>query len=82
MLLDIPYELLIINLMLPVGSGEAVLLYLDRTKPEALKRVIVTTASPRLLHGQFLEKVCRLLEKPFDVTRLVTYARECVGEAA
>ena len=82
LLLDISYELLIIDLMLPVMNGEAVLLHLDRTKPEALKRVIVTTASPRQLKGEFLKKVCRLIEKPFDVRRLIDYARECVADAA
>jgi CheY-like chemotaxis protein len=78
----IPYELLIIDLMLPVLNGEAVLIHLHQTRPESLRRVIVTTASPRLLDGEFLQRVCKLLEKPFDVERLVTYARECVVQAA
>lgn len=74
----VTYELLIIDLMLPQVSGEEVLDYLDNTKPEALRRVIVTTASPRLLSCEFLERICKILAKPFDIDQLVLMARECM----
>lgn len=77
LLRDVTYELLIIDLMLPQISGEAVLDYLDATRPGALRRVIVTTASPRLLSCEFLERICRILAKPFDVDELILMAREC-----
>jgi two-component system OmpR family response regulator len=73
----VAYDLLIIDLMLPEVSGEEVLGYLEEEKPRWLRRVIVTTASPRSLSCEFLHKVCRLLEKPFDIDKLILWAREC-----
>ena len=73
----VPYELLIIDLTLPLIDGDKVLAHLELTQPGTLRRVIVTTASPRQLSCEFLEKICRLLAKPFDVDQLVLYAREC-----
>lgn len=74
------YDLLILDLMLPDVSGEAVLDYLDIAQPAYLRRVIVTTASPRRFSCEFLERICRLLEKPFNVDQLVLFARECAAE--
>ena len=71
------YDLLIIDLKLPQVSGEAVLGYLDDARPKYLRRVIVTTASPRQLSSEFLGRICHLLEKPFDVDQLVLFARQC-----
>lgn len=73
----VAYDLLIIDLLIPQISGEDVLSFLEREKPRWLRRVIVTTASPRSLSCEFLEKICRILEKPFDIDRLVLWAREC-----
>lgn len=75
------YDLLILDLMLPDIDGEAVLGYLEETQPSHLRRVIVTTASPRRFSCEFLERICRLLEKPFNVSELVLMARECTGES-
>jgi DNA-binding response OmpR family regulator len=75
----VPYELLIIDLTLPVVSGEQILGFIEQTKPKWLRRVIVTTASPQRFSCEFLEKICRLLIKPFDVEQLILYARECLG---
>lgn len=74
------YDLLIIDLKLPQVSGEEVLGFIEETKPKYLRRVIVTTASPRQLSGEFLQRVCHLLEKPFDVSQLVLFARQCREE--
>ena len=78
LLSDVTYELLIIDLMLPVINGEQVLDFLDETKPETIRRVIVTTASPRLLNCEFLDRICRVLAKPFDIDQLILLARECM----
>jgi DNA-binding response OmpR family regulator len=73
----IAYDLLIVDLMLPQIGGEALLDHLERTQPKYLQRVIVTTASPNRVSGEFLERICRLLTKPFDIDQLVVIAREC-----
>jgi DNA-binding response OmpR family regulator len=73
----VAYDLLILDLMLPQIGGEEVLGFLHETKPAYLRRVIVTTASPRKLNCEFLERICRLLAKPFDIDQLILFAREC-----
>ena len=75
----VAYDLLILDLMLPGVGGEAILDYLDATQPKFLRRVIITTASPRKMSKNFLERICRILEKPFDINQLVLIARECAA---
>ncbi|MEA2491133.1 MAG: two-component system, NtrC family, response regulator PilR [Acidobacteriota bacterium] len=74
---SIAYDLLIVDLMLPEIGGEAVLGYLEETQPTYLRRVVVTTASPGRMSCEFLQRVCRLLAKPFDIDELVLIARQC-----
>ena len=78
---SVAYDLLVVDLVMPALSGEAVLDYLEEQRPRYLRRVIVTTASPRHLSCEFLERICRLLEKPFDIKKLILYARECTDAA-
>jgi DNA-binding response OmpR family regulator len=77
LLASVAYDLLIVDLMLPEIGGEALLGYLEREQPRYLRRVVVTTASPRKMSCEFLQRVCRLLAKPFDIDELVLIAREC-----
>jgi CheY-like chemotaxis protein len=82
LLKTVAYDLLIIDLMLPEINGEQVLDYLEQTQPDYLRRVIVTTASPAKMSCEFLQRVCRLLAKPFDIQQLVLFARECADSEA
>ena len=82
LLREVAYDLLILDLFLPEISGELVLDYLEQEQPKYLRRVIVTTASPRQLTCEFLQRVCKLLEKPFDIERLKLFARECADSDA
>lgn len=77
---SVAYDLLILDLMLPEVGGEALLGYLEQTQPRYLRRVIVTTASPRRMNCDFLTRICRLLAKPFDIKELVLIAKECAIE--
>jgi len=74
----VAYDLLIIDLILPFVSGEEVMTFIEETQPRTLRRVIVMTASPRKLSCEFLERICKILAKPFDIEELVLMARECV----
>lgn len=77
-LLDsVAYDLLIVDLLLPKVSGAQVIDFIEMRRPTYLRRVIVTTASPTIQNCEFLEKICRLLIKPFDIDQLILYAREC-----
>ena len=77
LLRTVAYDLLIVDLMLPELGGEALLDYLEAAQPHYLRRVVITTASPNRMSCAFLERICRLLAKPFDIEELVLIAREC-----
>ena len=74
----VAYDLLILDLVLPLVSGEQVMEFLEATQPRTLRRVIVMTASPRALRWEFLRRICKVLTKPFDIHELVVMAQECV----
>ena len=80
LLKTVAYDLLILDLMLPEESGEDVMEYLEEAQPRSLRSVIVMTASPRQLSCEFLERICKILAKPFDINELVLMARECVQD--
>ena len=82
LLKSVAYDLLILDLVLPLVSGEEVMTFLESTQPGTLRRVIVMTASPRKLSCEFLERICKILAKPFDINELVLMARECVQESS
>jgi len=77
LLATVAYDLLIVDLMLPDIGGDVLLGYLEVTQPKYLRRVIVTTASPARMSCEFLQRICRLLAKPFNIDELVLIAREC-----
>ena len=76
----VAYDLLILDLILPMVSGEEVMTFLEATQPSSLRRVIVMTASPRQLSCEFLQRICKILAKPFDIDELVLMARQCVKD--
>lgn len=80
LLKTVAYDLLILDLKLPEESGEDVMEYLEEAQPRSLRSVIVMTASPRQLSCEFLERICKILAKPFDINELVLMARECVQD--
>jgi len=77
LLASVAYDLLIVDLMMPEIGGEELLGFLELTQPKYLRRVVVTTASPGRMSCEFLQRICRLLAKPFDINELVLIAKEC-----
>jgi DNA-binding NtrC family response regulator len=74
--LERPYNLITLDLMMPRIDGVAVVKYLSEHRPEMLSHVIVMTA----FGPNALEKVCppvvRFVEKPFDINALLAQADE------
>jgi DNA-binding response OmpR family regulator len=64
------YTAIVLDLMLPNGSGRDVIEVLRRDRPELLRRVIVMTASPSLLKSIQPDEVAGTLTKPFDIHHL------------
>ena len=78
--LEHPYKVITLDLMMPRIDGFAVVKYLSEHRPELLSHVIVMTA----FGPNALEKVCppvvRFVEKPFDISALLAQAEELGGE--
>ena len=71
------YGVIVLDLMMPRLDGVAVVKYITQYCPEKLPSVIVTSA----FGPSAFEKVCppvhHFIEKPFDVSVLVTQAIDC-----
>jgi DNA-binding response OmpR family regulator len=74
-----PYDVILLDLMLPVVSGIDVISYLKVTRPESLDRVIVVTAASKATLKGFgdLSRIRKLLWKPFDLVELVAEVEGC-----
>lgn len=70
-------DLIVIDLMMPGINGFEVIKRISEEKPRRLKRVLVTTASPRAVLSRLPEGICTFLPKPFDMDAFLKHAREC-----
>jgi CheY-like chemotaxis protein len=75
------YAAILLDLLMPVVDGFAVLDHLQRENPETLARVLVVTAalSPRELDRVQHYPIRALIAKPFEVDALQAAVRECAG---
>jgi CheY-like chemotaxis protein len=80
-LLQHDYAVITLDLMMPRIDGAAVVRYLVEHRPEMLPRVIVMTAFGDKAIRTVCPPVVRFIEKPFDISRLLAEAKECVGGA-
>ena len=77
------YAAVLLDLLMPVTDGYAVLDFLRAERPELFSRVLVLTAS---IGTRQMERVAeypirRVIAKPFEVDALVNAVRECAGTA-
>jgi CheY-like chemotaxis protein len=75
---DHPYDVVIVDLMMPRADGYAVIRYLEEMQPQM--RAIVTSAA----RGEELRAIARssvvrgVISKPFDITAFSNRVRECI----
>jgi CheY-like chemotaxis protein len=75
------YDVILLDLMMPVVNGFDVLERLAETRPALLRRTIVTTgASERNLAKLDPDRVFAVLRKPFDINTLISTIRQCVRQ--
>jgi CheY-like chemotaxis protein len=76
-----PYAAILLDLLMPVVDGYAVLDFLRDQHPDLVQQVLVVTAS---LGGREMQRVStynvrRVIAKPFEVDALQNAVRECAG---
>ena len=72
-----PYDVIVLDLLMPGTSGYAVLDYLRQHHPQQLSRVIITTASQDAFREVF--PAASMLRKPFDIYELEAFVRRVAG---
>ena len=76
------YSAILLDLLMPVVDGYAVLDFLRGEHPELLRRVLVVTAAlgPRETHRLRDYDICAVIAKPFEVDGLFQSVRDCAGD--
>ncbi len=77
-----PFAAVVLDLLLPRGSGYDVLEWLQNSYASLLPRVIILSAtSPAIVRKHALShRVYRIMQKPFDIMELVEVVRTCAGD--
>jgi CheY-like chemotaxis protein len=70
-----PYDVLLLDLMMPVEGGMTVIRHLRTKNPQMLKRSILLTASPDSLIGALSGEVSTVVQKPFEPKQLIDAVR-------
>jgi CheY-like chemotaxis protein len=70
-----PYDVLLLDLMMPVEGGMTVIRHLRTKNPPMLKRSILFTASPESLIGALSGEVETVVQKPFEPKQLIDAVR-------
>lgn len=75
------YAAILLDLLMPVVDGYAVLDHLAAERPDLLRRVLVVTASLAAREMQRLRNypVRAIISKPFEVEALQQAVRQCAG---
>ena len=71
------FDLIVLDLMMPGMNGFDIVDFLESHQPGRLKRVLITTAVPAHVAEKLPASICHILPKPFDIDRLLEYARTC-----
>lgn len=75
------YDVILLDLMMPVTNGFDVLDELAATQPALLRRTIITTGvNDRILARLDRESVFAVLRKPFDIHKLVETISRCASQ--
>ena len=79
---DEPYDLLVLDLMMPRVDGVGVINHLAKREGPRPAILVMTAAVPDILRRLPREHVARVISKPFDLDQLTQYADEAIREAS
>jgi CheY-like chemotaxis protein len=68
---DDAYDILLLDLMMPVEGGMTVIRHLRKTNPKLLDRTLVLTASPESIIASVAKQVAGVVKKPFESKELI-----------
>jgi DNA-binding NtrC family response regulator len=71
------YDVIIVDLNMPVFDGERLLDYWSLTRDDILGRVIVMTGYSHYMHGRHLPPTFATISKPFEQRRLLELVEQC-----
>ena len=74
------YDVVLVDLNMPVFDGERLLDYWSLTRREILGRVIVLTGYSRFTHGRELPPIFAMLSKPFEHARFLQLVEQCATQ--
>jgi DNA-binding NtrC family response regulator len=74
------YEVILLDLNMPVFDGEQLTSYWVMSNPELLRRVIVLTGYSAYTHGRSLPSTFGSLKKPIDHREVVRLVEECANQ--
>jgi len=73
------YDVILLDLKMPIFDGERLTAYWMLTKPDLLKRVIVLSGYSRFTQGRKLPAFA-VLEKPFEYAALLRAVEACAAQ--
>lgn len=73
------YDVILLDLKMPIFDGERLAAYWMLTKPDVLKRVIVLSGYSRFTQGRKLPAFA-VLEKPFEYDALLRAVQACAAQ--
>jgi CheY-like chemotaxis protein len=77
---DEPFDLLVLDLMMPRVDGVGVINHLAKREGPRPAILVMTAAVPDILRRLPREHVAKVISKPFDLDQLTQYADEAIRE--
>jgi len=77
-----PFEVIVLDLMMPTMNGFDFLDTLRAERPELVAKVIVVTARTDRGEAPVCDGVFTMLRKPFDITELLNAAERCLAKTS
>jgi len=71
------YDVILVDLHMPVFDGERLLDYWSLTRRDLLGRVIILTGYSRFTHGRDLPRTFARIFKPFEHNRFLQVVAQC-----
>ena len=75
-----PFDVVVLDLMMPRVDGFGVVEHLIETQPLMMEKTIVLTAFPKTAARERLHHLCSILSKPFEMEELVRVVRDCASK--